>query len=104
DYFELRDSRFFERYSFRKTSFATNWKLEMVDPSIRMYEDSDTNFENPLLKGAKLVFWFNSAETQGENPLNQCLIPPYEMAGVVNGSTRPEITWKFPVDDIDYDK
>lgn len=103
DYFELRDSRFFERYSFRKTSFATNWNIQMLDPSVRMYEDSDTNFENPLLKGAKLVFWFNSAETQGENPLNQCLIPPYEMNGLVNGSTRPEITWKFPVDDIDYD-
>src|SRR5690606_15841914 len=83
DYYELRDKRYFERLSFRKTSLASTWQVEMKDPAILMYEPSDVTYSNPLLKGVKLVFWYNSTETQGQTLINSCLASPINV--VANG-------------------
>ncbi len=103
DYFKLRDTSIFERLSFRKTSFASTWQLDMTDPSIRMYEDSDTSFTNSLLKGLKLVFWFNSTELQGDSVLNKCLTSPVNLVSEEALRTGAAISWSFPKDDIDFD-
>lgn len=103
DYFDLRDARYFERLSFRKTSFATTWQVDMLDPAIRMHEASDVGFTNPILKGAKLVFWFNSAETGGELNLNQCLQSPYDIIATPDEGDVG-ISFKFDSKDADYSK
>ena len=104
DYQELRDSRFFERLSFRKTSFSSTWGIKMNDPSIKMYEDSDTTYSNPLLKGVKLVFWLNSTETQGDLSINRCLPPPNTLQAVYSSSPseKVDLTWEFDTEDDDY--
>ncbi len=102
DYYDLKNSSYFERESFRKMSMSSSWKLELKDPAIRMYLSSDTEKENPLLQGVKLVFWYKSAEING-TAVNQCLIPPYSVEGTVDVSNKPKVDWKTPVDDYDYD-
>lgn len=102
DYLQLRESRYFERTSFRKTSFASSWQLDMLDPSIRIYESSDTNYSNPILQGVKLVIWFNSAELQGELNLNQCLAPAHNIEASVGSRSGADVSWSFPLTDRDF--
>ena len=104
DYFQLRDARFFERLSFRKTSFASTWQLVMTDPALKMYEAGDTTFSNPLLKGVKVIFWYNSAELQGDKPLNQCLVPPVNLSAAEGPTTGATLSWDFSKDDGDFAK
>jgi hypothetical protein len=102
DYYQLRDSRFFERLSFRKTSLASTWKLEFSDPNVMMYEPSDTAFQNPLLKGVKFIVWFNSSELLGDIILNKCLNAPTDLAFNKNGANPDVVSWSFSKSDPDF--
>lgn len=104
DYMQLRDSNFFERTSFRKTSFSTDWHLEMTDPGLRMYEESDILKQNPILKGVKLVFWFNSTDFQGEGVINECLTSPNNIQAVEGTRSGVDLSWQFPTLDRDFSK
>ena len=103
DYLSLRDNRYFDRLSFRKTSIFSTWRVGLNDPKIRMYEDSDTTFSNPLLQGVKLVFWFNSTENQNEEPINQCLVSPNSITTTASNS-GVRVGFDFDTTDSDFEK
>ncbi len=104
DYMALRESRYFDRLSFRKTSFSTTWNIEMRDPSVQMFDSADVDFSNPYLKGVKLVFWYNSTETQNDGIINSCLIPPFGVAAAYDATgVAPKINLQFSIDVDDPD-
>jgi hypothetical protein len=106
DYYVLRDSKLFDRASFRKTSFSTTWRMDMLDAALNMYEESDTTHSDPILQGVKFVMWFNSADLQADQPINQCLNAPNSLSSSVVSSPTLEstITFSYDTGDADYVK
>ena len=95
DYQELRDTRYFDRLSFRKTSFASTWNIELNDPTLKMYTSG--NLE-PILRGVKFVFWFNSTESQGERPVNSCATPPMSFVEKSYDDINRKVTLEWELD------
>ncbi|MFG1486105.1 hypothetical protein [Halobacteriovorax sp. RZ-2] len=102
DYTELRNSRFFERQSFRKTSFATTWRMDLTDPMLQMYTEGDSE---PILQGVKLVFWFNSTELLKSEPVNYCASAPdtLELVSYDDVNQTADIKWSISKDSVAFD-
>ena len=99
DYQELRDSRYFDRLSFRKTSLASTWNMDLTDPTLNMFTEG---ISDPILKGVKFVFWFNSTEIQGDRIINKCLTPPIEFTEKSYDGVGRKVTleWKVTKDEV----
>jgi len=79
DYVELGLSNAFQRASFRNTSYASSWILELLDRQ---------SFDLSYLNGVKFVIYFTSTEARDGKTLQNCTAAPIGR-GVQRGSWTP---------------